>query len=485
MPTQSDQFRLLPSVNELLRTAPCQQLVERYSHALVVQALRTVLAQIRAEIRAGASGQGQATAPTEGEMRTSAGGQGRVTAPTKAEILSTVSLLLIQQQRCHLRPVVNATGVIINTNLGRAPLSAEALLAVQEVAHGYSNLEYDLDIGERGSRHRHVQDLLCTLTGAEAALVTNNNASAVLLALMTLAQGREVIISRGQLVEIGGGFRVPDVMRQSGCQLVEVGTTNRTRIQDYAAAITEQTALLLAVHPSNFLITGFTEATPLHELTHLAHKQGLLVMNDLGSGCLLPSERYGLTHEPTPQESIAVGSDIVCFSGDKLLGGPQAGILVGKAEVLARLAKHPLMRAIRIDKMTLAALEATLRHYERGQAETHIPVWRMITMPIEAITQRATAWMTALHTHGIAARLQDGQSTIGGGSLPGETQPTRLLALDAANLPFSVDELAQRLRQYTTPIVARISHDALLLDPRTVLEEQDSIVQEALVEILC
>ncbi len=503
MPSQSDQFRLLPSVDELLRTSLCQQLVERYSHALVVQALRTVLAQVRADIRTGVGGQGEAAAPTEGEMGTGVSGQGEAaaptegemgagasrqgeaTVPTEGEILSAVSLLLIRQQRCHLRPVINATGVIINTNLGRAPLSTEALRAVQEVAHGYSNLEYDLDIGERGSRHSHIQDLLCTLTGAEAALVTNNNASAVLLALMTLAQGREVIISRGQLVEIGGGFRVPDVMRQSGCQLVEVGTTNRTRVQDYATAITEQTALLLSVHPSNFLITGFTESTPLHELTHLAHKRGLLVMNDLGSGCLLPSERYGLAHEPTPQESIAVGSDIVCFSGDKLLGGPQAGILVGKAEVLAHLAKHPLMRAIRIDKMTLAALEATLRHYERGQAETHIPVWRMITMPIEAIRQRATGWMAALHTHGIAARLQDGQSTIGGGSLPGETQPTTLLALDSATLPFSVNELAQRLRQYTTPIVTRISRDALLLDPRTVLEEQDGIVQEALREILC
>ncbi len=460
MMMQSDEFRLLPSVDELLHTSTGQELVERYSHALVVQALRAVLVQARAEIRAG------------------------VHCPPEAEILSTASLLLSQQQQSHLRLVINATGVIINTNLGRAPLSTEALQAVQKIAHGYANLEYDLDAGERGSRHSHIQHLLCTLTGAEAALVTNNNASAVLLALTTLAQEREVIISRGQLVEIGGGFRVPDVMRQSGCQLVEVGTTNRTRIQDYAAAITEQTALLLSVHPSNFIITGFTEATPLSELTALAHDRGLLVMNDLGSGCLLPSERYGLAHEPTPQESIAAGSDIVCFSADKLLGGPQAGILVGKAEVITRLAKHPLMRAIRIDKMTLAALEATLRHYERGQAETHIPVWRMITMPLEAITQRATSWMAALHTHGIAARLQDGQSTIGGGSLPGETQPTTLLALDAADLPCSVNELAQRLRQYATPIVARISRDVVLLDPRTVFEEQDGVVQQALVEIL-
>ena len=489
----SDQFRLLPSVDELLHTSVGQQLIERYSHALVVQALRAVLAQARVEIRTDAGGQGPDRGqPYPAAVPTVAGGQGPdrgkpypTAVPTIAEILSTASLLLFQQQRLHLRPVINATGVIINTNLGRAPLSAEALQAVQEIAHGYANLEYDLDAGKRGTRHSHIQDLLCELTGAEAALVTNNNASAVLLGLITLAQGREVVISRGQLVEIGGGFRIPDVMRQSGCQLVEVGTTNRTRIQDYAAAITEQTALLLSVHPSNFLITGFTESTPLHELTQLAHKRGLLVMEDLGSGCLLPSERYGLAHEPTPQESIAAGSDIVCFSGDKLLGGPQSGIMVGKAEVIARLEKHPLMRAIRIDKMTLAALEATLRHYQRGQTETHIPVWRMITMPIEHITRRATAWLTHLHAHGITAHLQDGQSTIGGGSLPGETQATTLLALDAATLPLSVNELAQRLRQYGTPIVGRISRDALLLDPRTVLEEQDDIVQQALTEILC
>ena len=461
MTTQSDQFRLLPPIDELLHTPVGQELVAHYSHQLVVQALRAVLAQTRTEIRAGAL------------------------CPSSIELLSTTRLLLTQQQQRHLRPVINATGVVINTNLGRAPLSQEALQAVQEISSGYANLEYDLNAGERGSRHTHIRDLLCELTGAEAALVTNNNASAILLSLTTLAQGREVIISRGQLVEIGGGFRIPDVMRQSGCQLVEVGTTNRTRIQDYTTAITVQTALLLSVHPSNFLITGSTESTPLHELAQLAHERGLLVMDDLGSGCLLPSERYGLAHEPTPQESITAGRDIVCFSGDKLLGGPQAGIIIGKADVIARLAKHPLMRAIRIDKMTLAALEATLRHYQRGQAETHIPVWRMITMPIEHITERATGWLTHLHTHGINARLQPGESTIGGGSLPGETQSTTLLALDAAILPLPITDLAQRLRQYTTPIVTRISRDTLLLDPRTVLEEQDGVVQQAIVEIVC
>jgi len=388
------------------------------------------------------------------------------------------------EQQPHLRPVINATGVIINTNLGRAPLSSEALQAVQRVAGGYSNLEYELEAGERGSRHTHVAALICELTGAEAALVTNNNAAAVLLALSALAMGREVIISRGQLVEIGGGFRIPDVMRQSGCQLVEVGTTNRTRISDYEAALSERTALLLAVHPSNFRIVGFTEFTPVSELADLAHRYGLLVMDDLGSGCLLASERFGLAHEPMPQESIAAGADVVCFSGDKLLGGPQAGILVGKASVLARIARHPLMRAVRIDKMTLAALEATLRHYQRNEVETHIPTWRMISARPERIASRATNWASELRARGIQARTQQGESTVGGGSLPGETLPTTLLALDAAHIELSLDELAKRLRLRSTPIVTRILRDTLLLDPRTVLEEQDQDLVRALEEEL-
>jgi len=300
--------------------------------------------------------------------------------------------------------------------------------------------------------------------------------------LSSLAMGSEVIISRGQLVEIGGGFRVPDVMRQSGCQLVEVGTTNRTRISDYQAALNEHTALLLSVHPSNFLITGFTESTPVSALAELAHRHNLLVMHDLGSGCLLASERYGLAHEPTPQESLAAEADVVCFSGDKLLGGPQAGILVGKADILARIAKHPVMRAVRIDKMTLAALEATLRHYQRNEAEMHIPIWRMISAQPEKIANRARTWAMKLQAQGIPARTQRGESTIGGGSLPGETLPTTLLALDAAKLPLPVDELAKRLRLRSTPIITRILRDTLLLDPRTVLEEQDEEVVQGLGE---
>jgi len=457
-PGQLSQLRLLPSVDELLQSTPGQQLIQRFSRPIVLRTLRTCIASARTAILNGAP------------------------CPSSDELLASAEQILELEQQPHLRPVINATGVLINTNLGRAPLSTEALQAVQRVAGGYSNLEYELEAGERGSRHTHVAALLCELTGAEAALVTNNNAAAVLLALSTLAMGREVIISRGQLVEIGGGFRVPDVMRQSGCQLVEVGTTNRTRISDYEAALSDRTALLLSVHPSNFRITGFTESTPVSELVELAHRHGLLVMEDLGSGCLLPSERYGLAHEPTPQESLSAGADVVCFSGDKLLGGPQAGLLVGKADILARIAKHPLMRAVRIDKMTLAALEATLRHYQRSEAELHIPIWRMISTQPAKIASRAASWVSRLQAQGITAHTQRGESTIGGGSLPGETLPTTLVALDAALVPLSLDELAKRLRLRPLPIITRILRDTLLLDPRTVLEEEDEEVVRGLVE---
>lgn len=452
------QLRLLPSVDELLQSAPGQRLSATYTRALALGAIRESLAQARAAIRAGQP------------------------CPSAEMLLKTAETLLEGTQRPHLQPVINATGVIINTNLGRAPLSQAALEAVRRVAGGYANLEYDLEAGERGSRHAHVSALLRELTGAEAALVTNNNAAAVLLALSVLAAGREVIISRGQLVEIGGGFRVPDVMRQSGCTLVEVGTTNRTRLSDYAAALSERTALLLAVHPSNFQITGFTESTPLRALTELAHEHHIPVMEDQGSGCLLPCEQYHLAHEPMPQESLAAGVDVVCFSGDKLLGGPQAGMLLGKSEIIQRISKHPLMRALRIDKMTLAALEATLRHYQRGEAATHIPVWRMIATSERTLARRASRWAEQARTHGLAASTRRGFSTIGGGSLPGETLPTTLLALDAAQISLPLDELARRLRARSVPIVARIYRDALLLDPRTVLEEQDEEVMRALLE---
>lgn len=460
MVSHSHAFRSLPSVDALLRTVAGQALQEHFPRILVVRALRIVLEQARERIR-------QDLPPL-----------------SSTELLLQARYWLDVQMQPHLRPVINATGVVINTNLGRAPLSIQALLAVRQVAEGYSNLEYDLEAGGRGSRQSHIVRLLQQVTGAEAALVTNNNAAAILLALSALSQGKEVVISRGQLVEIGGGFRIPDVMRQSGCQLVEVGTTNRTRIADYATALTERSALLLAVHPSNFQISGFTESTSIDALASLARKHGLLVMEDLGSGCLLNCEEYGLAHEPRPQESIAAGADLVCFSGDKLLGGPQAGILVGKEVVIEQLVRHPLMRAVRIDKMTLAALEATLYHYIRGEAVTHIPIWRMIAAKDNQIARRAEHWMMALRKQGIEAHVRVGASTIGGGSLPGETLPTALLTLDAAKIALPLEDVARRLRTRPVPVVARISQDTLLFDPRTVLEEQDKDMLLALAEAL-
>ncbi len=473
-------MRQLPSVDELLRHPLLAPIAGTGARASLVGHARQVLRLIRQEIRAGVAG------------------------PSLEVVAARVYAVFQQRQRPNLRPVINATGVILNTNLGRSPLSQEALQALVDVAQGYSNLEYDLDVGQRGSRHNHVRDLLCEVTGAEDALVTNNNAAAVLLVLSTLAAGREVIISRGQLVEIGGGFRIPDVMRQSGARLVEVGTTNRTRLRDYEAAITAETAMLLSVHPSNFVITGFTESVPVNALAELAHHQGLWIVEDLGSGCLLDSTHFGLAHEPMPQESIAAGADIICFSGDKLLGGPQAGIIVGKHSIISQISKHPLMRALRIDKLTLAALEATLRHYQRHEAQERIPIWRMIAANPEVLRQRAQHWATKLCEWGLHAETLAGQSTIGGGSLPGETLPTTLLAISedrscqegvlgcatshpasapdqqAHNLPMRLEKLAARLRDGEPPVVARILRDRLLLDPRTILPEQDNALLDAL-----
>ena len=357
--------------------------------------------------------------------------RGRVTSsrpslPDTDELLETARQMLDGWTAPTLVPVINATGVILHTNLGRAPLSPAALEAMQAAAQGYSNLEYDLEGGKRGSRLVHAEELLKRLTGAEAALVVNNNAAAVLLALTALARRRSVVIGRSQLVEIGGGFRVPDVMKQSGAKLVEVGTTNRVHIADYEQAIAEgSVALVLRAHRSNFHISGFTSDPTLGEMAAAAHQAGIPLVDDLGSGTLLDTARYGLGHEPMVQESLAAGADLVCFSGDKLLGGPQAGIIVGRAELVMRLKKHPLARAIRADKLCLAALSATLLHYLKDEAEREIPIWRMIAAPAEAVRQRAQAWQAALGQ----GEVLPSQSTVGGGSLPGETLPTFVLAL--------------------------------------------------------
>ena len=373
----------------------------------------------------------------------------------------------------------NATGVIIHTNLGRAPLSEAARRAMVEAGTGYSNLEYDLQAGRRGSRYYHAEDLLCRLTGAEAALVVNNNAGAVLLALTALARGREVIISRGQLIEIGGGFRIPEVMAQSGARLVEVGTTNRTYVRDFEAAIGPATALLLHAHRSNFQITGFTTDVTLEELVALGERTGLPVLDDLGSGCFLDTTRFGLDPEPTVSESVAAGVALTCFSGDKLVGGPQAGVIVGKKQYVDKLRRHPLARAVRIDKIRLAGMVATLIHYLKGEATIKIPVWRMIAMGVEEIERRAREWAQVLD--GLAEVVQ-GETMIGGGSLPGGSLPTRLVAIGGRRRRkgSTAQKLAERLRSEEVPIIGRVSGDVLLLDPRTVLPEEDDIILRAL-----
>jgi L-seryl-tRNA(Ser) seleniumtransferase len=380
--------------------------------------------------------------------------------------------VLIQHIQAHLeahyspslRPVINATGVIIHTNLGRALLSESAQQALQDIASQYNTLEFTLETGKRGSRYVHAEVALCELTGAEAALVVNNNAAALVLLLGALAQHKEVVISRAHLVEIGGGFRVPDIMLQSGALLKEVGTTNRTRLNDYAQAINPNTALLMRVHSSNFKIIGFTEETPLSDLAQLAHEQGIHLVDDLGSGTLIDTTHYGLAHEPTVQESIQDGVDVVAFSGDKLLGGPQAGILVGKKELITRLKQHPLARALRADKLCYAALGATLDHYRKGQAIQHIPVWQMISRSMLDIQSTAQRWANEL-----GGTVIHGESTIGGGSLPGETLATALLALEVSH----PQDFLRALRHLPTPIIARIQDDRVLFDPRTVLPTQE------------
>ncbi len=365
-----------------------------------------------------------------------------------------------------LRPVINATGVIIHTNLGRAPLPAAAVQRIAQVAAGYCNLEYDLAGGGRGSRSVHAESLLTALTGAEAAVVVNNNAAATLLMLAALARGREVLISRGELVEIGGGFRVPDIMAQSGCVLREVGTTNRTRVSDYAAAAGPRTALILRVHPSNFRIEGFTERPTLAALVDAGRRLGLPVAEDLGSGELLP----GLGDEPSVAASLAAGVDLVCVSGDKLLGGPQAGILLGTRAVIDPLRQHPLMRAFRVDKLTYGALEATLIEHLAGRARETVPVRRMLAMTPEQLAQRAGHLADSLASCGWTVALVPGSSAVGGGSAPGLELPTTLVAL--ARDGFTADALESRLRTLATPIVARIVDDRVALDTRTLSDDE-------------
>jgi L-seryl-tRNA(Ser) seleniumtransferase len=488
------ELRKLPKADLLLAAADRAGLVARLGHGQVMEAIRVELDRTRKEVLGGAP------------------------CPAPPAIEEALLARLADAARGTLRPVVNATGVVVHTNLGRAPLSEETLAAMRRAAEGYTNLEYDLAAGERGDRHGHASAALCRLTGAEAAVAVNNNAAAVMLALAALMEARpseaaggappppprqreegagveggeapaaparaseppEVIVSRGQLVEIGGGFRVPDVLRRSGAALVEVGTTNRTYAKDFEQAVGPRTRILLSVHRSNFRLAGFTHDAALEELVALARARDLWVVDDLGSGSLLDTAPFGLGEEPTVQSRVRSGADVVCFSGDKLLGGPQAGLLVGRRDAVERVRRHPLMRALRPDKVTLAALSATLAHYERGEAPAKVPVWRAIALSPEALWERAKDWLAALGEAGRGCEVRGSRSAVGGGSLPEVTLPTFVLALP----PGDPDGLAARLRRADPPVVGRIEQDRVVLDPRTVMPHEDDALVRAVLGAL-
>ncbi|HEX2177896.1 MAG TPA: L-seryl-tRNA(Sec) selenium transferase [Actinomycetota bacterium] len=406
-------------------------------------------------------------------------------APSFEELVEAAAAALSDRRRRRLRPVINATGVLLHTNLGRAPLSEDALAAVADTGAGYSNLEFDLAEGRRGSRYDHSAETLVALTGAEAALVVNNNASAVLLALSGLARGREAIISRGELIEIGGEFRIPEIMAESGAIMREVGTTNRTHLKDYVNAIGPETAAILKVHPSNYAVTGFTKSVSGRELAELAHSRGLALIHDVGSGLLSRHLPGGvppwLKGEPSVTEAVDDGADLVTFSGDKLLGGPQAGIVVGRAEAIDRLRRSPLLRAFRTDKTTLAALESTLSAYLAGDP-SRIPFWRMALTGVEELRARAEKIVAGLPASDGKTEVTSGFSTTGGGSAPASRIPTALIRVESTST--GAQDLAAALRGYEPHVVARIEDGALILDLRTMAAEEDSIVAAALGDAL-
>ncbi len=450
-------LRKIPSVDEILSKPQIADLLRTYPRTVVVDAVRNGLKRLRQQLF-----------------------DKKEFSDLKEEFFSFEYLYPLFQKeidlqvRLRLRPLINATGVVIHTNLGRSPLHPSALQHMIDIAQTYSNLEYDLDLGERGSRYSHVEGILCRLSGAESALVVNNNAGAVLLTLNTMAEGREVIVSRGELVEIGGTFRIPDVMRRSGATLREVGTTNRTHLSDYQNAISSQTALLLKVHTSNFRVIGFTSDVSLQDLVQLGRQHHLPVLNDLGSGCFVDLTQFGLEKEPTVQEAIKTGVDVVTFSGDKLLGGPQAGIILGKKNLLDLIKINPLTRALRIDKLTLAALESTLLLYlDEKRAMEEIPTLRMLGLDTANLKRRGRRLLRRLSGRvdkGTHLALMEDVSQVGGGALPLQKLPTMVLAIKPLN--FSVNDLEENLRKGDPPIISRISKDGLILDMRTVLDEE-------------
>ena len=445
-------YRSLPSVDALLQTDEVMALARDFSHDAVTTVARDVLANARLLVKKNGS------------------------APSIKTMIAEIVERADRAWGPWPNSVINATGVVLHTNLGRAPLSSAAASAAADSASIYSDLEFDMASGKRGSRNAHISNLISQVSGADSGMAANNNASGVLLTLAAIVASdrdkREIIVSRGEAVEIGGGFRVPDVMAQSGATLVEVGTTNRTYASDYEAAITPATAAILKVHPSNFVVEGFTHVPELSDLVEVGEKHGIPVINDLGSGCLVDTRKYGLDQEPQVQDSVSDGAALTLFSGDKLLGGPQAGLIAGGKQWVDMVAKHPLARAVRIDKMTLSAIAATLVTYLKGAHEEEIPIWNMISMSEEEITDRANKWRTEI---GIG-EVKQARSAIGGGSLPGQTLPTAVLTIDPAG---SADSFAANLRRSPTAVVARIENDQILLDPRTVLVAQDSAIVEA------
>ena len=446
-----DLLKKLPAIDKWLASAGGQNLCAEFSHAEVVGVMRAHLTRLR-------------TALTNGGAE--------IPDFESPEYCMRLRADLFEGRMSSLRRTINATGIIIHTNLGRAPLADEAIAAIMDTASGYSNLELDLDTGKRGSRYQHLESLLTRLTGAESAVVVNNCAAAVMLALSSIAKGGEAIISRGELVEIGGSFRMPDVIAQSGACMIEVGTTNKTHLGDYAAALTEETRVLLAIHPSNFRVVGFTEKPALSELAKLAHENGLLLMEDLGSGSLIDLSTFGLNAEPTVQASLAAGVDLLTFSGDKLLGGPQAGILLGRVDLIGSIKRNPLLRALRIDKLSLAALAATLRLYlPPNDPQEKVPVLRMISESQASVGRRASRLLRQVKKiPRITATVSEDVSYSGGGALPMNKIPTKVVRLRAEGL--TATGLAERLRAADTPVIGRISEDLLHLDVRTVLPRE-------------
>ena len=452
-----DPRRLVPSVDQVLQRPELQGLVAAHGRPAVLAHLRAALSALRRRATAGEPGMDAslATLPSE------------------------VAARLAEADRPSLRPLINATGVVVHTNLGRAPLSPEAAARVAEIASSYSNLEYDLDRGERGDREAHAESRLLDLLGVEATVVVNNCAAAVLLAVNTLAEGREVLVSRGELVEIGGSFRIPDVLRKGGARLREVGTTNRTRTSDYRAALTSETAMILKVHPSNFRVVGFTEAPAIEDLAALAREAGIPLVEDQGSGLLEPLQG-ALGSEATAREALRSGTDVVTFSGDKLLGGPQAGLVGGRRAFVEPMRRNPLYRALRVDKMTLAALDATLVEHVAGRASDRVPVLRMIEAPLDEIRARADAFARALAAAapGLRPVLADGESAVGGGAAPNVGVPTVVVALDPG--AKGADSLATALRAESPPVVVRVAGDRVLVDLRTVRPEEERTLLAAL-----